>query len=119
MGAFSDGLTATALALLTKYGQDGSFSREVEGAYNPQTGEMGASTFTTFSGKVQPDQFMANEVDGTIIKRTDTKLLVNKTDTKPLIGDVVTFGGEAYRVISNNSLIAQGADIIYILAVRK
>lgn len=119
MGAFSDGLTAVALKLLTTYGQDGTFRREVEGDYNPQTGDMGASTFTTFSGKVQPDQFMANEVDGTVIRRTDTKLLVNKTDTKPLIGDAVTFSGDTYRVVSVSSLIAQGSDIIYILAVRK
>jgi len=119
MGAFSDGLTSTALALLTKFGQDGTFTREAEGEYNPITGEVGPATITTFSGKVQPDQFQNNEIDGTVIKRTDTKLIVNKTDTIPMTGDKVAFGGSTYRVVMVNKVIAQGADIIYILGVRQ
>lgn len=119
MGAFSDGLTTTATNLLTKFGTDATFRREVEGDYNPITGEVGNPTITTFSAKVQTDSFNNNEVDGTVVKRSDTKLIVNNVGSVPMVGDTVTFSSNTYRVFMVNPVQAQGADVIYILGVRK
>lgn len=119
MGAFSDSVTATATSLLTKFGQSGTFTRETEGEYNPLTGDVNPATISTYSGKVLPDEFKFNEVDGTTIKATDSKLYVNNAGTAPKAGDAVAFGGNTYRVVDVQKITAQGADIMYILQVRR
>ena len=118
MGAFSDGLTTTALNLLTSYGEAVSFTNSVQGAYNPATGTTGAPTNTVYTGYGFPTQFSAVELAQEEVLVKDVKLIVNKTSQRPSVDDVVTFSSVTYRVIDVQEVKAQGADIIYILQVR-
>lgn len=118
MTAFTDGLTATALRLLTKYGEAVSLSKTVEGSYNTANGTVGAGTTTTYTGYGAPTSYDKTEVDGEIIKATDIRLILNKTSTVPEQGDTCVLNGTTYRVLDVKHTRASGVDIVYILQLR-
>ena len=118
MGAFSDGMTATALGLLTQFGEAVSFTNAAQGAYNPATGSTGAPTDTVYTGYGFPTQFSAIEQAQEEVLVSDVKLIVNKTSQAPQVDDTVTFSSKTYRVLDVQQVKAQGNDIIYILQVR-
>lgn len=119
MGVLSDNIIATATSLLTRFGYSASFSRDTEGAYNPSTGDLEPGSTTSYSGKVYPFPFQNNEVDGTVLKRDDVKLLCNATSTAPAVDDLVSFGGQTYNVILVEKITIEGTEVAYQLGCRK
>ncbi len=65
-------------------------TREVAGSYDPVTGTTGTTT-ETYSGRGVFDGYSVQEVDGTIILATDTKLIALQAETTdtPQEGDII------------------------------
>ncbi len=120
MGTFSTNLLATSRRLVRKYGQNISFDRIVEGAFVPSTGAVGAGTHTTYTAFGVPLPTPNREINGTTVLQSDTMMYLEVDDVSyiPLVGDVATFGGKAYRILSVANYVAQGDTLLYKLQLR-
>lgn len=73
------------------------------GEYDPETGTAGETT-TTFEGSGFRENYSLKDIDGSLIKQGDVKILVSPllldgTDTpKPTTQDKLVFDGETYTV---------------------
>lgn len=119
--SFATNMQSVATTLLTKYGEAISLVNTVAGAYNPTTGEVATGTTTSYTGYGHPSPYKVSELtsgktDDDIL-HTDLKVLL-KSSTLPVVGDIATMRGIAYRVMSVNHLSAQGLDIVYQLQLR-
>lgn len=114
---FATNMQAVASNLLTKYGRSVSFSRTVEGAYNPTTSETGSGTITTYTGLAHPAPYTVAEIATGTVSVKDVKLLTYCA-TLPLIGDTAIVDSDTYRVMNVDRVSAQGTDIIYRLQLR-
>ena len=117
MGAFSDRMTATALRLLTQYGESVGAERR-ETTYDPATGEANSSSVTTYSGKGYPSNYNKSEMDGVIIQQDDI-LLVFSSVEEPKVGDVMVVHGKDYTAISVQLITAQGNNVVYKVQLRQ
>lgn len=115
--SFATNMQSTALRLLTTYGESVSFTRTVEGEYNPITSEAAPSVTSSYNGYGHPSPYNKNEIDGTVILASDVSLLSYLT-TVPIVGDVATLDNVAHRVMNVQKIRAQGLNIIYRLQLR-
>lgn len=104
-------LTITAQNMINKFGR--SFTKRstttTGDAWNPTVTNVDTSIFGVFT------DFHTNEIDGTLVKATDKKIL---TYTEVTIADKIVDGSIVYSVIAV-SAIQPGADkIIYKVQVR-
>ncbi len=118
--SFKTRMQAVAQRLTETYGELCSFTRTVEGVFIPTTGETGAGTISTYTAYGHPGSYSIDEIDNSTALSTDIRLIIELTSTRvvPLVGDVVSLNSTTYRVMSVNSLKAQGSDIAYILQLR-
>lgn len=118
MGTFSTNMIATAIRLLTKFGQSITFTRTTVGAFDPATNTTGAPSDSTYVGFAHPSDYSRFERDLESVRQDDIKLLVQKTTTEPKIGDRFTIDSVVYDVIEIDKVKAQGETIIYELQGR-
>lgn len=118
MGTFSTNLTATALRLLTKFGQSITFTRTTEGAFDPATNTTAAGSDSNYTGFAHPSEYTRFERDLESVRQDDIKLLVQQTTTEPEIGDRFTLDSVIYEVLEVDKIKAQGDTIIYKLQGR-
>lgn len=118
MTAFSNEMAAVALELLTEFGEVVSFTREVKGAYDPDTLSIPTLSTITFSGYSVPVNYGAGEIDREIIQQSDIKLYVNAMSTIPEIGDTVLLNSVSYRVLNVIKYRVSGSTVLYELQVR-
>jgi hypothetical protein len=119
MSEFSDDMAAVAKELITEFGESGSFNRNVEGEYNPQSGEPFGETSISYSGMVVPTDYKDYEIDGTIIQKGDIKILAHNMSEVPTPNDTLTFGDFYGKIINVFRTRVNSADVIYTLQVRK
>ena len=84
-------------------GLEMTLTRSVKGPRDPDTG--GASTVATnYQGSAFRDTYAKTDIDGTLIKATDVKLLIspvllNGTDMpEPTTQDTILFDGKKYTI---------------------
>ena len=119
MSEFSDEMQQVAIDLITEYGEPIVLQRTIEGGYDPgSSGGTGEEIIIDYSAYCCPLNYSALEVDGTTILMRDRRLLMNKAQEEPLVGDVATVGGIVYRVMNVNKEVVNGEDIYYDLQVR-
>lgn len=112
MASFYEGLAVVAANLLDKYGQLISFSRQTGGTYDPiLENESGAST-TTFTGNGAAFNYNKSEVDGTVVKFGDVRLVVETLTTEPAQNDECTVDGIVYRVMAVEPVSPGGTTVI-------
>ena len=80
-----------------------------------QTNAKVTGTFTGW-GVVVP--FNTSETDGTTVKESDLKLIIEKTSRVPAIDDVATFKGIDYRIMDVENKTPGGEDIVYVFQLR-
>lgn len=115
---FASNLTATALRLLTNYGQSVSVVRDVIGAYAVSTGTVTDTGDTSYSGYGYPEAYQSSFIDNILVKQQDVKLTFSSTTT-PAVDDIFTVGGIAYTALNVEKITAQGSNIIYIVQLRQ
>jgi len=91
---------ALADRLLDQFGTTRTFTREVGSVFDPSTGNVTNQT-ETFSASVVWLAFNKNEIDGSLIKESDARLLVSG---ELKVGDEVDRDGTTWRVVSTNPL---------------
>lgn len=118
MGTFSDNMTATALRLLTAYGEAVSVTRDNITSFNPATGSITDASDTNYTGVGHPQDYAINEIDGTLIQQNDVRLIFYST-TVPVVNDIFTVNSKVYTALNVEQLRAQGANICYIVQLRQ
>lgn len=112
-------LSATATRLLREKGEAVAISYVTAEIRNPATGEITtAGTVTTITGYGYPGRFMSNEVDGSVIKRTDIRLVLNSIGSRPEPGWLAFLQGKSFRILDVQPVTLAGGDIIYICQLR-
>ena len=100
--------------LLQQYGEQLTFTRVTEGAYDVSTGEVGSGSTINYSAYSHPYNYDASEIDDTNIQNNDVQLLIQKpTSYTPAVGDTVVLAGETMRLVSVERIRAQGSDAVY------
>jgi len=108
---------ATALRLLTKYGQPVTLVRQTSGPYDPTTGTSPVTT-TTYAGYAAVFAYPAAEVDGTMIQRGDKRAYLTLTGATPLPSDAFTIAGVTHAIVNVEALDPGGLVVMYTLQVR-
>lgn len=114
---FASDMQAVAFDLLTELGQTLTFTRVTAGDFVPTTGAVNGNLTSTYTALCHPSQYNSEEIDGTLIKRDDLRLIAY-TATTPLVGDTVTIDGLSHRLQNVQRIKAQGTDVVYILQAR-
>ena len=65
-----------------------------------------------------PSHFDNEEIDGTMIKRGDKKLVAKISTATPQLNDQITVAGVNYEYINHRDVSPDGNNIIYIIQVR-
>ena len=109
----------TATKLLAQEGQAVTFTYETNEVRNPATGEVTTpATENVLYGFGYPGNFKNGEVDGTVIKRSDIRLALNKISLRPEQGWRAEVGNKTYRVMHVQTTTKSGADVYYVCQLR-
>lgn len=119
-------MAATAADLIAEFGQPVTLTRSVPGTYNTATATNGAPQVTTQSCLAVEDAYKAREIDGTLIRVGDKKLILSPQTsagasvTAPQTGDTVTFADTSvWTVKAVEPLSPGGTALIYTLQLRQ
>ena len=109
----------TATKLLAEFGEAVSLTYETDEVRNPATGEVTTpASENVVPGFGYPSRFQNAEVDGTVIKRSDTRLILNNVSVEPEQGWRAQVQGKTFRVMDVQPITKSGADVIYICQLR-
>jgi len=109
----------TGTKLLAEFGESVSLTYETDEVRNPATGEITTpASENVVPGFGYPGNFQNAEVDGTVIKRSDTRLILNKVDEEPAQGWRAQVQGKTFRVMDVQPITKSGADVVYICQLR-
>jgi len=109
----------TATMLLAKFGEAVALTYETDEVRNPATGEITTpATENEVQGVGYPSRFTNAEVDGTVVRRSDTRLILNKVSEEPLQGWRAQVQGKTFRVMDVQPITRSGLDVIYICQLR-
>lgn len=113
-------IAATALRLIARFGQAVTITSRVQGTYNAAT-SAATVTETTQTTRGVLDQYKWREIDGSLVKAGDLKLIVAaKGLSAPAINDSATLADGSKLTIKNIEVVSPGATpIIYICQVRR
>ena len=104
----------TATSLLTKFGEAVALTYETDEVRSPATGEITTpATENEVSGFGYPSRYQNAEVDGTVIKRSDTRLVLNKVSRRPEQGWRAAVQGKTFRVMDVQPITKSGAYVVY------
>jgi len=103
--------------LLEDYGLNLALTRVVGATYNPATGLTSAGTSTTFTVRGVFINYEAANIDGTLIRMGDRRLLVapRGSTTEPAIGDVV----DGMKLVDVRTYAPNGVAIAWACQARK
>jgi hypothetical protein len=117
-------IQATANRLLKGKGQPVTLTHVVPGTYNPATGSVANAT-TTQTGTGAMVEWDSRQIDGTLIRATDKRLLLSPLNTAgaaltaPVLGDTVSIGGVVYTLVEPLKTVGPaGITVIYEANIR-
>jgi hypothetical protein len=111
-------MAATALELLTEFGQSVTLSRETGGSIDPVTGVATAGTDASVITTGLIKQYSAKMIDGTRILASDRELVLSNEQV-PLPSDKPVIGGEEWAIIDIKTVSPAGTDVCYFCQVRR
>lgn len=121
--ALADRSAATALKLLTKYGQNVTLRRvTVKGAYNSATGKTAAPTTAEVTVKAHPTDFNSGNRSANTQVNTGDKLILiaGSSISRPQIGDTITIGSDRYTIVPRSAngqeveaVVVSGITVLY------
>ena len=109
----------TATTLLAKFGEAVALTYETDEVRNPATGQITTpATENEVPGVGYPSRYQNAEVDGTVVKRSDTRLVLNKVSRRPEQGWRAEVQGKTFRVMDVQPITKSGANVVYICQLR-
>lgn len=115
--SFYGGLRATAAALIADKGQPITLTNRTSGTYDPATGSATIATVVEETFGVVLD-FAAKDIDGTLIKRGDKKVILEATTIFPTSTSTLTIGGVVHTVVEAVPVNPGGTVVIYKIQAR-
>lgn len=119
-------MAATSADLIAQFGQAVTVTRSVPGSYDPATGGVGSPTVTTQDCLAVEDAYRAREIDGTLIRAGDKRLMLSPAVvtgaavTAPETTDTVTFAdGSVWAIKAVEPLSPGGTALLYTLQLRR
>lgn len=109
-----DRAAATALKLLNKYGQNVTVTSIASGSYSNGSVTT-TSTTSTAKGLITAND--TKNIDGTLIKQGDKKLLLDASASVS-VGDTVTVNSVVYSVIMTDEKNYNGTRVLWVSIVR-
>lgn len=113
---------ATALRLLTKYGQSVTLRTYTAGAYDNATGTVTNTTADTTRQAAlfdyKSNSYGQTLASGTLIQQGDKKCLMDANAAAPTLADHVIVGSIEYVIKDIQELNPAGTPIIYTLLLR-
>lgn len=106
----------TASQLLQRFGQELTFTRTTQGAYDPNTGQPSTSS-STFSKHCCVFDYSDTERAEETIQEGDRRVLAEAGDYR--IGDKVSIDSETYRVVNVSESSPSSTIVSVTLQVRK
>ena len=116
---FYERMAAMTDRLLKDKGQAVTITRRTAGTYDTATGAATVTT-TTKTGYAAIMDHSSNNIDGTLIKSGDKKLLLSPAGiSAPVLNDTVTVGGVIYTVVEPLKTVSPaGTVVMYELNLR-
>jgi len=111
-----DRIRSTASQLLERFGEELTFTRTTQGAYDPNTGQPSTSTSTFTRYCCVFDYSDAERAEQTI-QEGDRRVLSEAGDYR--VGDKVTIDGETFRVVNVSESTPSSTIVSVTLQVRK
>jgi hypothetical protein len=114
----------TTEELMAEFGQNFTVTAVTSGAYSPSTGAATTSATTQTAVGIE-ELYKAREIDGTLIKAGDRRLLISPRNsagaalTTPSVGHTVTLDGEPWRIERVEPLQPGGTVVAIYLHLRK
>ena len=118
MPDFYTSLKNTASNLLQNKGRLITFTRNTENSFNPATGEV-LNYSSTYTGYGATFDYKKNEIDETIVKSGDIRLLLESTTTAPERNDTCVIDSITYRIMNVTPLSPAGTVVTYTVQLRK
>lgn len=115
--SLSASLSKVAANIIKKFGVLVTFSHETTDSFDPATG-VKTKTTTTFGGFGVKDEYTIDEINGTTIRKSDVKLLLERVDSEPQIDNSCLIGGTSYRVMDVMPVDPADFAIIYEVQLR-
>lgn len=109
-------MQATALKLLKRFGEEYTFTRTTDGAYNPATGKASQST-STFSKFCAIFDYNDTERSLESVQVGDRRVIAEQYAYE--IGDKIAIGSDSYKVVNIEAINPSGTKVINTLQVRK
>lgn len=111
---------ATASRLLAKYGEPVVVAFPGAPAFDPVTGAptTGAAG-TTYTAKGYPGRYESGEIDDTVIRADDVRLILELIAQRPATGCTALVDGVTYRVMVVKPIRKAGQDVVYICQLRR
>jgi len=110
-------ITKSAEALITRFGEEFTFTRTTDGVYNPATGTVAQTTATYKKYACVFDYTDADRAGQTVLQG-DRRMLAEGHSYE--INDTVVIGSDIFKVINVNEIRPNGSDIVAAnLQVRK
>jgi len=107
----------TVASLLTEWGSDLTLTRQITQVYTPSTGVLSAGTAQSFTIRGVFINYLDKDIDGTVIRMGDRRLLVQALDTTatPQIGDKVS----GLEIVDVRTVAPNGVAAAWSCQVRK
>lgn len=123
MSAFYDEMAAVSNELLTEFGQAVTLRRVTTGAYDPATGSA-TQTTADYAGTGAVFDYSQRDIDGSLIKTGDQKLLMSPFQTDgsampvPTTTDKILIGSTVYSIQPSKKVAPAGTLVLIELQIR-
>ena len=114
-----DRAQASALRMLTKYGQTVTLRSHTDSIYDPATGQNVSTVTDTYRKGVKLG-FGANQtsIRGQLIQVEDARLLLDPSGDSPLPQDIIVLQGIEYTIVSIDDTNPGGINCLFDLHLR-
>lgn len=118
-----DRAAATANRMLAKYGMEVTLHRVTTGAYDPATGSAPTTT-ADYIGTGAVFDYAQRDIDGSLIKSGDQKLLMSPFQTDgsampvPTTSDKILIGSTVYSIQPSKTVAPAGTNVLFELTIR-
>lgn len=109
-------IAATSLRLLEHYGR-AAYLRRTSSEYNPSTGTTTQQTVNHEATCAFFD-YAQRDIDGTLIRTGDQRVLMAPTVPRPETGDAIVIGASTYSVVQVRAINPAGVPVLYELQCR-
>jgi hypothetical protein len=111
---------ADAAAMLAEFGEAVVIAFPGSPSFDPVTGApVSGSAGAQYTAKGYPGQYGANEVDDSLIKAGDIRLILERIAQRPEASCTALVDGVTYRVMAVRPVRKAGQDVIYICQLRR